>query len=103
MRRGLGRRRINTAMKSEIATTTDHHERWTVEFHELRGNGQNCTLSRNALFAFLRLWLEVITPGAYIIEQEASTATIRIVFASRDASRKFRRCFAGREIQRQQG
>jgi hypothetical protein len=89
-------------MKKEPSAATDRSGRWTVEFIDFRVQNEHQrrvieSLERRALLDVVKIWLNVITPGAKIIEQ-GGTAIWTIVFPTRSQARHFRTCFDGKPI-----
>lgn len=77
----------------------EHHP-WTVEFTELRVANERQkavaeTISRRTLIQVLKLWVEVITPGASLVEQDGGDRC-SIHFETRSQARKFIGCFGGK-------
>ena len=90
---------INISMTHEDPITPNHG-RWIVEFTDFRiRNDQQRraieSLGRPVLDEVLKIWLKVVTPGAYVVEPHSATPWT-IIFPNRAASRSFRSCFGGR-------
>ena len=97
---GLRSSCINNCMKNSVSNDDSDDRRWMVEF-AFRFNDacQRSVVEELGMLAHdvVRLWVDVITPGACVLEP-ARTPIRYVRFPTRSAARKFVRTWGGKLV-----
>ena len=100
LQRLWGRTEINSRMTKQTEQPDLYPYRWQVEFSfRCTNEHQRKVLEDLGIIAHetVRQWIEIIIPGAYVLEP-SGTPIRRVFFLSRAGARRFRQTWGGRIV-----